>query len=254
MPSPRPNKLIRSRQTIHESTAMTRWLFTLLTGTLFLSCANDVPPVLESDGGVLYFDARMLRDSQALPDTFEPDAGTDSWNPDVGQPFDASSDTPMDSGDDAPPSLVCSSPDPVGDCVLRVPLGSFGPLTSSCLPRCSASTAATYRACTNNRCRSDALRSDTTRGTSYFIGSARVTTPLDCVSCVSYQEFHCFSLVCTAQVDAYVHHCIATLSTQCDAAIAQVDRCLALLSSTQQATLIECMESADGPPGCFACE
>ncbi len=160
-----------------------------------------------------------------------------------------------DAGTDAGPRPVCSAPEPVGDCVLHVPIGSFGPLTAACLPRCSADTAAAHRACTTQSCRDAALAADTTPGAMYYIGSERVTTPLDCTACVSYQQFHCFSLVCTSQVDAYVDNCIAGVQPSlCDTNLAQIDSCLASVSAAQMATLDTCMQSADGPPGCFACE
>lgn len=167
--------------------------------------------------------------------------GTDAGLPDAGLP-------------DAGPPLVCSEPDPGGDCVLRVPVGSFGPLTTSCMPRCSADTAATYRACADNACRTAAIRADTTPGTPYFIGSASITTPMDCEACVTYQEFHCFSLVCTSEVDDYVDNCIVGVTPSlCDANIAAIDGCLATLTPAEEDTVAACYASADGPPGCFAC-
>jgi hypothetical protein len=78
---------------------------------------------------------------------------------------------------------------------------------------------------------------------------------MDCEACVSYQEFHCFSLVCESQVDTYVDHCIAGVNPSlCDSSIWAIDSCLAALSPADQAILRTCMESANGPPGCFACE
>ncbi|MAQ15680.1 MAG: hypothetical protein CMN30_12910 [Sandaracinus sp.] len=148
---------------------------------------------------------------------------------------------------------VCSTPTS-GSCQLRVPAGSFGPLTAPCLPRCSAETAAAYRACDSNACRNAAVDADSTPSKAYTIGTVPVNPGLDCLSCVSYQEFHCFSLVCGDEVDSYVDECIAGIDDfRCDDALFRLDLCLAALTPTQQATLETCMLSADGPPGCFAC-
>lgn len=43
-------------------------------------------------------------------------------------------------------------------------------------------------------------------------------------------------------------------SSSCDAAIAAIDFCFATLTPAERDTVAACMESADGPPGCFACE
>lgn len=178
------------------------------------------------------------------------DAGTrDAGTRDAGPP------PGTDAGTDAGPPPVCSPPGPGGDCQLRVPVGSFGPLNAACLPRCSAATAAAYRACTDQACRNAAVEADTTPGIPYYIGSAPVTDPLDCASCVTYQEFHCFSLVCTSEVDAYVDHCIAGVSPElCDSSITSIDICLASVTAAEMATLDACFASADGPQGCFACD
>lgn len=232
------------------------WLAAIaLAGSAWVAGCDDArTSVVAPEAGVLRFDAAMLAWDAGAP-------GDDGGAPgdDAGGRSDGAMpglDAGSDGGTDAGPPLVCSRPDPIGgDCVLRVPVGSFGPLNSACLPRCSAATATAYRACTNQSCRNAALDADRTPGTMYFIGSVHVTTPMDCVACVSYQEFHCFSLVCRSQVDAYVDNCIVGVRPElCDSNIAAIDVCLASLSATQQATLAACMESAAGPPGCFACE
>ncbi len=206
-------------------------------------------------------DDRAPRDSAGTDGGSAPDAAMDALvRSDAGDsgPLDANPpDASLpDGGTDTGPPLVCSPPGPGGDCVLRVPLGTFGPLTDACMPRCSAATAATYRACEAQSCRNAAVDADTVPGIEYFIGSARVRSPpMDCATCVGYQEFHCFSLVCTDEVDAYVDNCIAGVRPElCDSSIAAVDDCLARLTPTEQSTVAACMESADGPPGCFACE
>lgn len=141
---------------------------------------------------------------------------------------------------------------PSGDCVLYVPRGSFGPLTPSCLPRCSAATRDTYDACTTRSCRSAATEGDTTPGIDYFIGTVATSPPLDCSGCVAYQEMHCFSLVCPSEVDGYVDQCIAGGSPSgCDAALTNLNSCLAGLSSSQGMTVDACFASDDGPAGCF---
>lgn len=230
-----------------------RWSWVAAVCAL-VACGGDDRP--SSDGGVLTFDAAMIRQDGSSPDAGM-DAGGDGGGVDAGTDAalrDAGRDVAPDVFD-AGPSLVCSLPDPGSDCVLLVPLGSFGPLSSSCLPRCTAETAAAYRACDNQSCRNMATRSDTSPGLPYFIGRASVTPPLNCESCVGYQEFHCFSLACSAQVDSYVDNCIVGVDPFfCDAAVAMVDACLASLSPGQMETVDECMNSVDGPPGCFACE
>lgn len=165
-------------------------------------------------------------------------------------PSDVSRDAPTDGGRCATDAGM-----PTGDCVLRVPVGSFGPLTASCLPRCSVATATAYRACTTQACRNAAVGSDTTPGTEYYVGSVRVSSPMDCGACVSYQEFHCFSLVCGEEVDDYVDDCIAGVNPDfCDARIAAVDACLAAATPADEAILDACYASVDGPEGCFPCE
>lgn len=189
---------------------------------------------------------------------------------DSGFARDATADGPSapDSGpaDAAPPDapiavdggpLSCGSdPGPApGDCVLRVPVGSFGPLVDACLPRCTAATGAAWRACTTQSCKRAALDADTTPGVQYYIGTARITSPMNCDACVSYQEFHCFSLVCGAEVDSYVDECIAGgTPSSCDTALFQLDNCLAGLTPTEEATVAACYESHDGPASCFACD
>ena len=136
--------------------------------------------------------------------------------------------------------------------MLFVPVGRFGPLTRACLPRCSAATAATYRACTTRSCRIATTDADRTPGVPYYIGTLRVTNALDCDACVAYQEMHCFSLVCTTQVDRYVDECIAGSSdTRCDDALFFLDTCLAGATSAQNATIAACMDSEEGREGCF---
>lgn len=183
--------------------------------------------------------------------------GVDSGSPstDGGGPSVSDAGRPDAGGTDAGGPAVCSAPDPLSDCVLRVPLGSFGPLTAGCLPRCSAETASAYRGCADQPCRNAAIRADTTPGTAYEIGSASVSTPMDCEACVSYQEFHCFSLVCESEVDAYVDHCIAGVDPSlCDPSIAAIDSCLAALTPAEEDTVDACYASVDGPQGCFPCD
>jgi hypothetical protein len=86
----------------------------------------------------------------------------------------------------------------------------------------------------------------------YYIGTVRVTNPLDCDACIAYQEMHCFSLVCSSQVDRYVDECIVGSSdAACDSALYQLDLCLAGLTASQNATVGACMSSEDGREGCF---
>jgi hypothetical protein len=66
---------------------------------------------------------------------------------------------------------------------------------------------------------------------------------------------HCFSLVCSSQVDQYVDNCIAGVNPDfCDASIAAIDACLASASPAQETMLAECFDSVAGPAGCFACD
>jgi hypothetical protein len=194
----------------------------------------------------------------------EPPPGTDTGTPrDAGSDagaLDGSSEIDggvSDSGSDAPAVDAPTCPDAGsagGDCVLYVPRGSFGPLTAACMPRCSAATAATYRACTIQSCRSAAADADLTPGTDYYLGTVHVTSPLDCGGCIAYQEMHCFSEVCESQVDAYVDECIAGgTASSCDLALAQLDACLASLTPAEEATVEACMVSPAGPEGCFPC-
>lgn len=181
--------------------------------------------------------------------------GSDAGGSDGGPSDSGSAEDSGSPGTDAGAPLACSDPGPGGDCVLRVPVGSFGPLNDACLPRCSAETAAAYRACDTQTCRNDAVDADTTAPTPYYIGTVEASPDMDCATCVTYQEFHCFSLVCTSEVDDYVDHCIAGVDPSlCDPSIAAIDACLAALSPSEMETVDECMQSTDGPPGCFACE
>ncbi|AKF09207.1 hypothetical protein DB32_006356 [Sandaracinus amylolyticus] len=207
-------------------------------------CGDDEPGSRPSDGGARF-------------DSGAHDAGSsdDASTPSDGSTTDA--DGRIDASPTPPDAGACGRDAGAvgGDCVLYVPVGSFGPLTAACLPRCSSATGAAYRACTTQSCRNAAVAGDTTPGTSYYIGSARVNTPMDCGGCVAYQEMHCFSLVCESQVDAYVDECIAGGSaSSCDFALASLDACLAALSPAEEATVAACYESPDGPAGCFPCD
>lgn len=204
-----------------------------------VGCGDDDRMTPDRDSGP-GLDAGGTRDSG--PGT------TDAGRVDGG-PLDGGMVTP-----DGGPPLVCSEPTS-GDCDLPVPRGTFGPLTVACLPRCSAATAAAYRACDNQTCRDAALDADSTSSKTYTISGVNVSPGLDCASCVSYAEFHCFSLVCVDEVDTYVDECLfGTDSFACDSAIFAVDSCLGGLTPAQNDTVGACMISADGPAGCFACE
>lgn len=226
----------------------TRWAWIALLVGSGAGCAPGTfdPP----EGGVYVFDGAMIpRDGGAM-DAARPDGGSDGDAPDV-RVLDTGTDVSVISVD-AP---VCADTGaPTGTCVLRVPVGSFGPLNDACLPRCSAATAATYRACTSNSCRSAATRADRTSGVTYYVGSLRNASPLDCDACVAYQEMHCFSLVCQAEVDGYVDECIAggTVSS-CDYALLLLNSCLGSATPSEEAVLDACMGSHDGPEGCFPC-
>lgn len=203
--------------------------------------------------------AARTQDGGGASDGGAVDASADAFVQDAGEPVDAHEpDAAMDDAATVAADAGGCGTDAgagAGDCVLYVPVGSFGPLTNPCLPRCTAATGAAWRACTSSSCRNAALDADTTPGVSYYIGSAHITSPLDCAGCVSYQQFHCFSLVCPSQVDSYVDNCIAGGDpTSCDIAIANVDNCLAALSASQEATVSTCYASHDGPESCFACE
>jgi hypothetical protein len=222
------------------------WLGAACASSGIAGCAPSLfdPP----DGGIYVFDGAMIPGT----DAGARDAPLDGRSVDVG---------PRDGGlpRDTPPipsdAPVCrDAGSPGGDCVLRVPVGTFGPLNAVCLPRCSAATATTYRACTSNSCRTAAAEADRTPGADYFIGGVHVTTPLDCGACVAYQEMHCFSEVCESQVDAYVDQCIAGgTPSSCDAALSDLDFCLAVLSPAEEDVVTACMASQDGPEGCFPC-
>lgn len=227
------------------SGALLAVLFASLTSAGCAPGSFDPP-----EGGVYVFDGAMIPQDGGGVDAPGSDGGRDVGGFDGGS-RDGGADvraTPID----AP---VCpDAGSPGGDCVLRVPLGMFGPLTEACLPRCSASTAATYRACTSNSCRSAATGADRTSGVNYFVGGVRITTPLDCGGCVAYQEMHCFSLVCPNEVDAYVDECIAGgTPSSCDYALLDLNSCLASATPSEEAVVDACMASHDGPDGCFPC-
>lgn len=205
---------------------------------------NGRPP--SSDSGLLTFDANMLRR----------DGGFTPTSPEAGSRFDLGP-SPADSGPPGPgPGPGCSyAPGPApGDCVLHIPAGRFGPLIDDCFPRCTPTTAAAYRACSTQVCRDDAVEGDPTPGLDYYIGSVPIHPALNCASCVKYQEFHCFSLVCPVQVENYAEYCIALADDAgCDLALSRLDLCLAILDDTQRSTVRACFASHDGPEACFPC-
>ena len=195
--------------------------------------------------------------------------GSETPRRDAGSPADAGGMTDGGATDGGTSSMLDTGPDaPIatdartcpdagsagGDCILYVPVGSFGPLTAACLPRCSAATATAYRACTTQSCRNAAVAGDSTSGVDYYVGTVHVTSPLDCGGCVAYQEMHCFSEVCPSEVDNYVDQCIAGgTASSCDAAIGAIDACLASLTTAEEAVVDACYASQAGPEGCFPC-
>lgn len=107
--------------------------------------------------------------------------------------------------------------------------GTYPPLPSACLPRCSTATLSRYNACTTQSCAEIAVAEDTTAPTT--LTAAEGTLSLTCSRCFNWQLNSCAEELCPSQFDAYISCARAgpasTAETRCASQISTVNSCLA---------------------------
>jgi hypothetical protein len=113
-----------------------------------------------------------------------------------------------------------------GMCAARIAADDIPPLGAACLPRCMRSTLDRINMCSDNMCVDRALMNDTTPGIPWTINGMPAMQPLNCQTCVIFQQISCAHDVCPTETIALLACNPMMDADMCNGEGMALDRCL----------------------------